>query len=233
MESVLHESLLAEDDDDSAIAMDIDSSSETDADAAATPRAIGRKTSQPISALSDLSRWARIPIGAFRSRTTGGDVAPAVSQVLAAQAAELGKVKRKAAGRARAGTAAAMLRDRKAADSLNHTLGSPGQGSSAAPSKRAIASRMLTSPVLAPTVRDPARPSAAKPTSAKKSKRSKSTTSKRALSGRGRTNGREAAGPSNSSNLAAPTASLPPLHSPLFRSVSDHPMLEPPPFRLN
>lgn len=233
LESVLHESLLAEDDDDSAIAMDIDSSSETDADAAATPRAIGRKTSQPISALSDLSRWARIPIGAFRSRTTGGDVAPAVSQVLAAQAAELGKVKRKAAGRARAGAAAAMLRDRKAADSLNHTLGSPGQGSSAAPSKRAIASRMLTSPVLAPTVRDPARPSAAKPTSAKKSKRSKSTTSKRALSGRGRTHGREAAGPTSSSNLTAPTASLPPLHSPLFRSVSDHPMLEPPPFRLN
>ncbi|GAA5865812.1 hypothetical protein JCM3774_003105 [Rhodotorula dairenensis] len=240
-DSVLHQSLLADDDDD---AMDVDTSSETEVDAAAANRRAGSKTPQALSSLSDLSRWARIPIGAFRSRTTGGDTAPALSQVLAAQAAELSKGKGKAVGRARAGASAVMLRDRKAAQSLNHTLGSPGQGSGA-PSKRAIASRMLTSPVLAPTVRDPARPSMSltRPTSGKKSKRSKSTTSKRALArDRSRTNSREppnagataAASPvSSAGNLAAPTANLPPLHSPLFRSVSDHQLLEPGHLRLH
>ncbi|GAA5979417.1 hypothetical protein JCM10908_002916 [Rhodotorula pacifica] len=234
-DSMLHESLLAEEDEDEAADMEVDSSSETDTGVPATRRAVGRKSSQPTSALSDLSRWARIPIGAFRSRTTGGDTAPALSQAFAAQAAETGKSKRKAIGRAHAAATSAMLRDRKAAQSLNHTLGSPGQGS-AAPSKRAIASRMLTSPVIAPTVRDPARlaPSNAKPTSVKKSKRSRSTTSKKALiRDRNGVKGGEGAelrahaSAASGSTPAAPTANLPPLHSPLFRSMTDPRLREP------
>ncbi|GAA5886733.1 hypothetical protein JCM5296_006386 [Sporobolomyces johnsonii] len=204
------------------------SSSETDAgDATATDAA----SSKPASALSDFSRWNRIPIGAFRSRTMRGTGGDAPSQVLTAKAAasERGKKKKKSTA---GGVATSILRDHKAvATSLHHTLGSPGAAMTA--SKRAIRSRMLTSPVLAPVLPNlssshisPPRPgftaaAAAAALASKKAKRSKKSTpagSVRSKSPASRSHSRQPSVVASTS--AAPTANLPPLHSPLFRTVS-------------
>ncbi|GAA5928956.1 hypothetical protein JCM1841_006429 [Sporobolomyces salmonicolor] len=204
------------------------SSSETDVgDATATDAA----SSKPASALSDFSRWNRIPIGAFRSRTMRGTGADAPSQVLTAKAAasERGHKKKKSTA---GGVATSILRDHKAvATSLHHTLGSPGAAKTA--SKRAIRSRMLTSPVLAPVLPNsssshisPPRPgfaaaAAAAAYASKKAKRSKKSTpagSVRSKSPASRSHSRQASVVASTS--AAPTANLPPLHSPLFRTVS-------------
>ncbi|GAA5953749.1 hypothetical protein JCM10213_001958 [Rhodosporidiobolus nylandii] len=96
LDSVLHESALFTNAGDTA-----ESSSETDA-GAASGEAGG--TTPKASALADFSRWSRIPIGAFRSRTMRGPGDAAPSQVFAAKAAakEEAKAKRK---RARAAAA--------------------------------------------------------------------------------------------------------------------------------
>ncbi|GAA6061187.1 hypothetical protein JCM10212_002400 [Sporobolomyces blumeae] len=220
-------------------------------------------TTKPPSAIADFSRWNRIPIGAFRSRTmgmgNGGHTAP--SQVLTAQAAasERSKKRRKVSssdGSKRGGdpgVASSILRDHKAVKaSLRHTLGSPGAAMQA--SRKAIRSRMLTSPVLGPVIPSPARrdegPSSASTSSkanlaavaaavfSKKHKKKKSRKTRSLSSAAGtlsRAESRQASiAPSiststSSANLAsstlvaAPTANLPPLHSPLFSKL-DLPM---------
>lgn len=236
----LNESLLEEDVD-----ADAASSSDSEGEGAATDGA----TPKPGSALSDFSRWSRIPIGAFRSRTMGGGGSSAPSQVFAAKAAASKKGGRsktgKKASKAGGPVATSILRDYKAAHTLNHTLGSPGHAAST--SKRAIKSRMLTSPVLAPVIRgsSSARPGMAGSSAAtgdKKSKRGKRSQtpagSARSKSPASRSRSRQASnavtGPSSgaasTSSLAAPTANLPPLHSPLFRGQG---LPEPSAFRLN
>ncbi|GAA5894487.1 uncharacterized protein JCM6883_002117 [Sporobolomyces salmoneus] len=131
----------------------------------------GAVTSQPPP---DFSRWSRIPIGAFRSRTMGASGRHAPSQVLTAQAAatELRKNRNKRRnssstlanqsdqGRKRSSSrrgsedevASSILRDHKAVkSSLRHTLGgSPPRANGK--KRKTIRSRMLTSPVLAPTL---------------------------------------------------------------------------------
>ncbi|BGP29601.1 hypothetical protein JCM10296v2_001340 [Rhodotorula toruloides] len=240
-DSVLHESVLV----DAEMRDENGTSSETDAHGATTDGGAG--SSKTGAALSDFSRWSRIPIGAFRSRTMGAAGSSAPSQVFAANAAaSAGKNKRSSGKEDRQRGAAAMLRDRKAAAKLDHTLGSPGHA--AATSKRSIASRMLTSPVLAPVIRGTSTTSSSNVKkgvssgpSAKKAKRSRRSTP--AASTRGKSPSRSRSGAvstvdvglsasATSSALTAPTASLPPLHSPLFRSVADSVLPTPSSFRL-
>ncbi|GAA5997962.1 uncharacterized protein JCM10292_002225 [Rhodotorula paludigena] len=247
-DSVLHESVLEGGAEDSGA-----SSSDSDAEATATDGGATSATPKAASALSDFSRWSRIPIGAFRSRTMGASSTSAPSQVFHAKAAASEKGRRKKASKKASGSGApiatSILRDYKAVASLNHTLGSPGQAAST--SKRSITSRMLTSPVLAPVIRGSTSASAARSGAAnlsgaagkktKRSKRSAPSGSVRSKSPAARSRSRQAslsgplsaavsAGGSAGATLTAPTANLPPLHSPLFRTVS---MPEPSSFRLN
>lgn len=247
-DSVLHESVLEGGAEDSGA-----SSSDSDAEATATDGGATSATPKAASALSDFSRWSRIPIGAFRSRTMGASSTSAPSQVFHAKAAASEKGRRKKASKKASGSGAqiatSILRDYKAVASLNHTLGSPGQAAST--SKRSITSRMLTSPVLAPVIRGSKSASVARSGAAdssgaagkktKRSKRSAPSGSVRSKSPAARSRSRQAslsgpsgaamsAGGSAGATLTAPTANLPPLHSPLFRTVS---MPEPSSFRLN
>ncbi|BGO97309.1 hypothetical protein NBRC10513v2_001230 [Rhodotorula toruloides] len=241
-DSVLHESVLV----DAEMRDENGTSSETDANGATTDGGAG--SSKTGAALSDFSRWSRIPIGAFRSRTMGAAGSSAPSQVFAANAAaSAGKNKRSSGKEDRQRGAAAMLRDRKAAAKLDHTLGSPGHA--AATSKRSIASRMLTSPVLAPVIRGASTTSSSNAKngvssgpSAKKAKRSRRSTPAASTRGKSPSRSRSRAASTvdaglsasaTSSALTAPTASLPPLHSPLFRSVTDSVLPTPSSFRLD
>ncbi|BGP22381.1 hypothetical protein Rt10032_c07g3153 [Rhodotorula toruloides] len=240
-DSVLHESVLA----DETLRDEEGTSSETDANGATTDG--GAASSKPGAALSDFSRWSRIPIGAFRSRTMGAAGSSAPSQVFAANAASsVGQNKKPSGKQDGKRGAAAMLRDRKAAAKLDHTLGSPAH--SASTSKRSIAYRMLTSPVLAPVIHGSSTTStfntknASSAPSAKKAKRSRRSTP--AASARGKNPSRSrsrsastvdagVSAAATSSALTAPTANLPPLHSPLFRSVIDSVLPIPSAFRLD
>ncbi|GAA5836830.1 hypothetical protein JCM11251_005799 [Rhodosporidiobolus azoricus] len=282
-DSVLHESVLGgeEDEVDAIFAMATGaSSSESEAEATATDGAGPASSASKPSALSDFSRWSRIPIGAFRSRTMRGPGTAAPSQVYAAKAAatEAAREKRKRAasgesdGGATTSTSAAkrkkrassagppiansLLRDAKATASLHHTLGSPapeprpGKKASSSNSRKAITSRMLTSPVLSPQVRvSPPRSYAAAAAagvelsgpSVKKLKRgrSKRTTPAGSVRGqtpdpssakktRSRSQSRQPLGAglsaaATSSMLSAPSAGLPPLHSPLFKNIAPLP----------
>ncbi|BGO89117.1 hypothetical protein NBRC10512_003559 [Rhodotorula toruloides] len=241
-DSVLHESVLV----DAEMRDENGTSSETDANGATTDGGAG--SSKPGAALSDFSRWSRIPIGAFRSRTTGAAGSSAPSQVFAANvAASAGKNKRSSGKADRQRGATAMLRDRKAAAKLDHTLGSPGHA--ATTSKRSIASRMLTSPVLAPVIRatttaasSDTKNGVSSGPSAKKAKRSRRSTPAASTRGKSPSRSRSRAtstadvglsASTTSSALTAPTASLPPLHSPLFRSVTDSVLPNPSSFRLD
>lgn len=240
-DSVLHESLLV----DEEMRDGDGTSSETDANGATTDG--GGASSKAGTPLSDFSRWSRIPIGAFRSRTVGAAGSSAPSQVFAANAAASGKVKKSNVKKDSKKGAAAMLRDRKAAAKLDHTLGSPGQAAST--SKKSIASRMLTSPVLAPVIRRSSATSASNVTnatpsvpSAKKAKRSRRATPASSTRGTSPSKTRSRAASSldagltaaaTASALTAPTASLPPLHSPLFRSVTDSALPPPSSFQLD
>ena len=238
-DSLLQESLFEATDSEEqelleALLVDGAASSETDTGAAST------STTTKAPPALDFSRWNRIPIGAFRTRTMGGNGGNAPSQVLTAQAAatEHRNNKRKKRQRSmstssiasskkqqlESSIASSLLRDHKSIKtSLRHTLGSPappsiaqrkkGGGSTKGGKGKSIRSRMLTSPVLANSP----------PTAVDKKKRSrsatpgiKSTKSSRMAS---RRNSLAPSQPATSS-LTAPTANLPPLHSPLFSKLN-------------
>ena len=144
LDDVLNESIL-EDDPSST-------SSDSDAEVAnglqndgTTPKPT--ESPKKVSALSDLSRWSRIPIGAFRSSTMPSRPAPHFSATIDASGR---RSKDKGASSVFLPAASAALRGSKAVTSLNHTLSSPGMNSST--TKRAIERRMLTSPVFGPVV---------------------------------------------------------------------------------
>lgn len=154
LDDVLHESILG----------DASSASLSDSDAdvgKTTPRATGQPTQKSYSsALSDFSRWNRIPIGAFRSSTMPG------GQQHTNLAAVNGDASRRSSSRHSrhhehtsismsngvfspgSAVSNSILRGPRAATSLNNTLSSPG--ASQRNNKRAIEKRMLTSPVFGP-----------------------------------------------------------------------------------
>lgn len=155
LDDVLNESVLEDDPSPSG------SSSDSDAEVADGLQQAGGSTSKPStpggsavadsskkSALSDLSRWSRIPIGAFRSSTMHSRPAPQFPSPVD----PTGRRSRDKSGSSVFHPAAsAVLRgSRGAVTSLNHTLSSPGVNN--ANSKRAIERRMLTSPVFGPVV---------------------------------------------------------------------------------
>ena len=241
-DSLLQESLFEATDSEEqelleALLVDGATSSETDTGAAST------STTTKAPPALDFSRWKRIPIGAFRTRTMGGNGGNAPSQVLTAQAAatehrnnkrkkrqrsmstsSITSSKKQQLARNESSIASSLLRDHKSIKtSLRHTLGSPapasvaqrkkGGGSTKGGKGKSIRSRMLTSPVLANSP----------PTAREKKKRSRSTTPgiKSTKSSRmaSRRNSLAPSQPATSS-LTAPTANLPPLHSPLFSKLN-------------
>lgn len=148
LDDVLNESVLEDDPSPSG------SSSDSDAEVAdglqngsTTPKAStpAPDSTKKASALSDLSRWSRIPIGAFRSSTSRP--APQFPSPVDTSGR---RSRDKSGSNVYLPAASAVLRGSRAVTSLNHTLSSPNVSNNT--NKRAIERRMLTSPVFGPVV---------------------------------------------------------------------------------
>ncbi|ORY92741.1 hypothetical protein BCR35DRAFT_7399 [Leucosporidium creatinivorum] len=149
LDDVLNESVLEDDPSPSG------SSSDSDAEVAdglqngsTTPKAStpAPDSTKKASALSDLSRWSRIPIGAFRSSTSRP--APQFPSPVVDNSGR--RSRDKSGSNVYLPAASAVLRGSRAVTSLNHTLSSPNVSNNT--NKRAIERRMLTSPVFGPVV---------------------------------------------------------------------------------
>lgn len=137
---VLNDSILREPSSDSP------SSDDSDAEVADGLR------NASATGLSDLSRWNRIPIGAFRSSTMPSSQQTAQYFSATADEAAAGYNGRRssAGGTLYLPVPGAVLRGTRIGSSLSHTLSSPHTTGST--TKRAIERRMLTSPVFGPAI---------------------------------------------------------------------------------
>lgn len=206
LDDVLNESIL--EDDPSGSSSDSDAEVASGLQNGATPTA--GDTTKKASALSDLSRWSRIPIGAFRSSTMPSRTAPHFPSPVDSSGR---RSKDKNASSVFLPAATAALRGSKAVTSLNHTLSSPGVNSST--TKRAIERRMLTSPVFGPVVTQgvvPPLPSASSSTTATNTTgdKRKSRKKDRKASPQGQGRSRSASIASSAAKLRVPSSGISP-----------------------